>query len=110
MKTKKNRTTDDVKNIILRVSSVVIMSLSTEILKIATQYTVCNAYTVLALGIIGNAINILVFTQLKIFQGNRSAFYLIVESISNLLYEFVLLSLTILTSIYGDDAAGSFDI
>jgi hypothetical protein len=84
--------------------------MSTEILTFATQYTLYNAYIIITLGVIGNAINILVFTQLKLFRGNRSAFYLTVEGISNLLYEFVSMSLTILTSIYGDDATGRSDI
>lgn len=84
--------------------------MATEILNIATQYTLYNAYTVLTLGIIGNTINLLVFTQLKLFRGNRSAFYFIVETISNLFYEFISLSLTILTSIYGDDATGRSDV
>ncbi len=40
-----------------------------------------NAYINFGLGLIGNLLNILVFTNLKIFCHNRCAFYLIVESI-----------------------------
>jgi hypothetical protein len=84
--------------------------MSTEILNVATQYTVYNGYIILPLGIIGNIINILTFIHLKLFRGNRSAFCLTVEGISNLTYEFTSMSLTILTSIYGDDATGRSDI
>ncbi|UJR07456.1 hypothetical protein I4U23_011745 [Adineta vaga] len=82
---------------------------SVDILHFSTQYTLYNAYIILFMGLIGNTINILVFHRLKLFHGNRSAFFLITESISNILYEFVSMSLTILTSIYGDDATGRSD-
>ncbi len=48
--------------------------------------------------------NILTFTQLRLFRDNRSAFYLTVESTSSFLYQFFYLTVTILTAIYGDDA------
>ena len=38
-------------------------------------------YINFGLGLIGNILNILVFTKLKIFHHNRCAFYLIAESI-----------------------------
>ncbi|CAF1341585.1 unnamed protein product [Adineta ricciae] len=53
---------------------------------------------------IGNTLNILTFTQLKLFQNNRSAFYLTVESISNLLNQLLFIAINILISLYGDDA------
>jgi hypothetical protein len=62
------------------------------------------------LGVVGNSLNILVFTQFKLFRDNRCAFYIIVESISNFIYQCVSISLTILTSIYGDDATGRSSI
>jgi hypothetical protein len=83
-------------------------STAIEILNFSTQYSFYSGYILFAFGIIGNAINILVFTQLKLFRGNRSAFYLIVESISSLFYQFVSFTLTIFTSIYGDDGTGRF--
>jgi hypothetical protein len=75
----------------------------TEILQFATQYSVYSGCILFISGLIGNILNILVFTQLKQFRDNRWAFYLTVDSISNFLYQFVYISLTILTTIYGDD-------
>jgi hypothetical protein len=83
-------------------------STATEFLDYAVQYTLYTGYILFAFGIIGNAINILVFTQLKLFRGNRGAFYLIVESISSLFYQFISFTSTIFTSIYGNDGTGRF--
>jgi hypothetical protein len=80
--------------------------MSGEILKFVSQYSLYSGCITFTLGIIGNFLNILVFTQLKQFRNNRCAFYLTVESISNFLYQFISITLTILTSIYGDDATG----
>jgi hypothetical protein len=80
--------------------------MSTEILNFVTQYTIYSGCITFALGIIGNPLNILVFTQLKLFRGNRCAFYLTVDSICNFLYQFLSISITILTSIYGNDGTG----
>jgi len=43
-------------------------------------YSYCT-YIIFGCGLIGNLLNILVFTNLKIFRHNRCAFYLIVDSI-----------------------------
>jgi hypothetical protein len=83
-------------------------STAIEILNAARQYTLTSGYILFAFGIIGNALNVLVFTQLKLFRGNRCAFYLTVESIASFLYQLFYISLTILTSIYGDDGSGRF--
>ena len=80
--------------------------MSTEILRIATQYSVYAGCIMFVFGVIGNILNILTFTQLKIFRGNRWAFYLIVESICSCLYQFVYFTIAILTIIYGDDGTG----
>ena len=47
---------------------------------------------ILCIGIVGNFLNIIVFAKLKLFRGNRSAFYLTVESVVNiyLLFDTVL--------------------
>ncbi|CAF1025647.1 unnamed protein product [Adineta steineri] len=81
-------------------------SVSDGILKFATQYSFYSGFIIFSFGIIGNALNLLVFTQLKLFRTNRCAFYITIESISNFFYQFLSISLTILTSIYGDDATG----
>ncbi len=80
--------------------------MSTEILQFAIQYSNYSGCITFVLGVIGNALNILVFTQLKVFRDNRSAFYLTVDSTVNFFYQFVQISVTILTVIYGDDATG----
>ncbi len=83
-------------------------STAIEILNCAIQYTLYNGYILFAFGITGNAINVLVFTQLKLFRNNRSAFYLTAESISSCVYQLINFTMTIFTSIYGDDGTGHF--
>ncbi|CAF0877044.1 unnamed protein product [Adineta steineri] len=83
-------------------------SVSDGILNFATQYSIYTGYITFTFGLIGNVLNLLVFTQLKLFRSNGCAFYITIESISNLLYQFLTISLTILTSISGDDATGRF--
>jgi hypothetical protein len=74
------------------------------ILQFTAQYWTYAGSITFATGIIGNIINILVFTNFKFFRNNRCIFYLIIESISDFLYQFFSISLTIPTSIYGDDS------
>ncbi|CAF1380569.1 unnamed protein product [Adineta steineri] len=81
-------------------------SVSDGILKFAAQYSIYTGSIAFIFGIIGNALNIFVFTQLKLFRTNRCIFYMTIESISNFIYQFLSITLTILTSIYGDDATG----
>ncbi len=60
------------------------MSKSSEVFNfiVASQvFSTYSTYFTFGLGFIGNLLNILVFTNLKIFRLNRCAFYLIVESI-----------------------------
>ncbi|CAF4285811.1 unnamed protein product, partial [Adineta steineri] len=85
-------------------------SVSDGILKIATQYSIYSGSIIIGLGFIGNALNLLVFTQLKLFRTNRCAFYITIESIFNFIYQFVYISLTVLISTYGDDATERFFI
>ncbi len=80
--------------------------MSTEILQFVKQYSVYSGYIIFTSGVIGNILNILTFTQLKLFRDNRSAFYLTVESTCSLIIQFLNLIVTILTAIYGDDATG----
>ncbi|CAF1080573.1 unnamed protein product [Adineta steineri] len=81
-------------------------SVSDGIRKFATQYSIYTGCMIFSFGVIGNVLNLLVFTQLKLFRTNRCAFYITIESISNLIYQFLSISVTILTTIYGDDATG----
>ncbi|CAF1525566.1 unnamed protein product [Adineta steineri] len=79
-------------------------SISDGILKFATQYSIYSGFIVFSFGVIGNVLNLVVFTQLKLFRTNRCTFYITIESISNLIYQFFSISLTMLITIYGDDA------
>ncbi|CAF1183304.1 unnamed protein product [Adineta steineri] len=85
-------------------------SVSNGILKFATQYSLYTGCITFGFGVIGNVLNLLVFTQLKLFRTNRCVFYITIESISNLFYQFFSMSLTMLISIYGDDATGRSSI
>ncbi|CAF0802365.1 unnamed protein product [Adineta steineri] len=81
-------------------------SVSDGILKFATQYSLYTGYITFSFGIIGNVLNLLVFTQLKQFRTNRCAFYITIESISNLIYQIFYISLTVSASVYGDAITG----
>ncbi|CAF3104469.1 unnamed protein product [Rotaria sp. Silwood2] len=69
-------------------------SLSTAqlIVSIAEYYTIYTGFITLFFGIFGNISLIFVLTRLRIFRGNPSAFYLIVESITNSLQMALLLT------------------
>ncbi|CAF1449808.1 unnamed protein product [Rotaria sordida] len=62
-------------------------SLSTAqlILNASYQLTIYVSFIILFSGIFGHIANIFVYTRLKIFRGNPSAFYLIAESIADIL-------------------------
>jgi hypothetical protein len=77
------------------------------ILQIANQFSVYVGCISISVGIIGNAINIFVFTHLKFFRTNRCVFYLIIESISDIIYQFYNISLTLFKSLYGNDLSGN---
>ncbi|UJR16888.1 hypothetical protein I4U23_003786 [Adineta vaga] len=79
-----------------------------EILALTKQLSFYSGCILFFLGLIGNTINILVFTQVKLFRNDRSAFYLTVEAFSNLLYEFINITSTVLTLIYGNDGTERF--
>jgi len=49
----------------------------------AEQYSFYTTLIILIFGFIGNILNIIVFLNLKIFQKNQCAFYLIIESLIN---------------------------
>ena len=80
--------------------------MSARILEFSVQYSVYTGYMIVISGLIGNVLNILVFTQLKLFRNNRSAFYLTVESISSVFNQLLNITVIILTIVYGDDATG----
>lgn len=64
------------------------MSNETYVLNIIVASQIFSSYSTyinFIIGLIGNLLNILVFTNLKIFRFNRCAFYLIAESIYNII-------------------------
>ena len=75
------------------------------ILYLTQKYSLYFSTGVLILGIIGNTINILVFTSIKAFRNNQCALYLIVEALANLfqltIYFFIILSIIV----YSNDPA-----
>ena len=54
-------------------------------LTISEQPSIYVVFTIFPLGLIGNLLNILSFTNLKIFRHNRFAFYLSAESFVNII-------------------------
>ena len=82
--------------------------MSTAILNFATQFTLYSGYFLFSFGIVGNIINIFVFTRFKLFRSNSCAFYLTVEAFSNLLYVLLTITVTLFTTVYGDDGTGRF--
>ena len=77
--------------------------LAKEIRHIGDIYMLFAGIFNLVMGIVGNLLMILVFTTLRIFKGNQSAFYLTIESISNIGLLLVLHLPRILNALLGYD-------
>jgi hypothetical protein len=69
------------------------------------RYSFYANYITFVFGFIGNILNILVFGKLKLFRNNRSAFYLIVESIADILILCINVLPEIFQLIHGTDPA-----
>ena len=82
------------------------LTTTVNILNDTRKYILYIYYFILLLGFIGNILNILVFTQFKLFRGNRWAFYLTIESMVDTVYDIVLLISNILQTIYEHDPQG----
>lgn len=78
-------------------------STATAILNVVSQYPRYSSCTIFFVGVVGNALNILAFSQLKLFRRNRCAFFLVVESIINTGYLIVYVTNNILMAAYGND-------
>ncbi len=73
------------------------------IVRVNKDYTLVTNLITFSFGIIGNLLNILMFTKLKIFRNNQCIFYLLAESfvdIVSLIYYFII---RFLSSQYGSD-------
>jgi hypothetical protein len=75
--------------------------ISETILRITSQYSTYSTWVIMTAGILGNVINILIFTHLKFFRNNPCIFYLIIETISSIVYQLFSMISFILTLIYG---------
>ena len=53
------------------------------ILDISDHFVVYTSIIILAMGLIGNILNIMIFTGLRMFRGNQSAFYIVVASFAD---------------------------
>jgi hypothetical protein len=58
--------------------------ITSSIISITRSYLLYSGIVIVPIGVIGNALNILVFNNLKIFRGNPCSFYFNVESIINI--------------------------
>ena len=75
----------------------------TSLLTFTKEYSLITILLTLILGIVGNSLNILIFTKLKIFQNNQCIFYLLAESIVNLIAVIFYFTVRMLSYRYGSD-------
>ncbi|CAF1269949.1 unnamed protein product [Adineta ricciae] len=80
------------------------------LLRDAQQLSLYFGLSLLVFGIIGNGINILVFTKVRIYRINPCTFYFLMGSIDNLFYICLNLTIRLLTDSYGVDIYGGSDI
>ena len=52
---------------------------------ISNQFVIYSSFIIIIMGLIGNMLNILIFTGLKIFRGNQSVFYIVIASFADCL-------------------------
>ncbi|CAF1034794.1 unnamed protein product [Adineta steineri] len=82
-------------------------SMAIDILHFTQQYSLYSTSFIFIIGTIGNLLNILIFTTLKIFRNNECVLYVVIEAIANIfqLTTFTLISL--LSAVYQTDPANS---
>jgi len=73
------------------------------LLTFSKYYTISTSCITFILGFIGNLLNILTFTKVKIFRNNQCIFYLIVESIVDLVAVIYYFIIRLLSFQYGSD-------
>lgn len=79
------------------------MSNPQEILGFAERFSWYFTISLFAVGLLGNTINLLVFTTLKLFRANQFVFYLTVETSVNICQLTVLFTMYLLPTIYQYD-------
>ncbi|CAF1081327.1 unnamed protein product [Rotaria sordida] len=82
-------------------------STALNILLISQKYGLYTSYIVLTTGIIGNFLNIFIFTNFKAFQNNQCVLYFVTESISNICQLITFFLIRLLTILNGIDPASS---
>ncbi|CAF1171041.1 unnamed protein product [Adineta steineri] len=78
-----------------------------DILRFSQQYSLYSTSFLFTIGAIGNLLNILVFTTLKIFRNNQCVLYVVTESIANIFQLTTFALIFILPAIYLTDPASS---
>ena len=78
-----------------------------EIFSISQKYSAISTIIIFILAIIGNTINILVFTFFKAFRNNQCALYLIVEALANLLQLTIYFFIHLFILTHGQDSGAS---
>lgn len=82
-------------------------STSLNILLITQTCARYSTFIIFTAGVIGNFLNILVFSTLKIFRNNQCVLYFTTESIANIFQLIVFFLIGLLTQIYETDPANS---
>jgi len=78
-------------------------SIDIQVLLNVQSYILYFDYIIFVVGIVGNSLNLLLFTKLKLFRNNRCTFYLIVESLANIVTLIQYFIPQIFQLIYGTD-------
>ncbi|CAF1189376.1 unnamed protein product [Adineta steineri] len=82
-------------------------SMAIDILRFTQQYSLYSTSFIFTIGTIGNLLNILVFTTLKLFRNNQCVLYVVAESIANIFQLTIFALIYILIALYQTDPAGS---
>ncbi|CAF4391123.1 unnamed protein product, partial [Rotaria sordida] len=82
-------------------------STAIDILRISQKYTLYISYIILIIGIIGNFLNIFVFTNFKAFRNNQCVLYFVTESISNICQLIIYFVIYVLVTPNGIDPGNS---
>ncbi|CAF1171059.1 unnamed protein product [Adineta steineri] len=78
-----------------------------DILHFTQQYSLYSTSVLFTIGAIGNLLNILIFTTLKLFRNNQCVLYVVTESISNIIQLTTFALVYQLPAIYLTDPASS---
>ncbi|CAF3308855.1 unnamed protein product [Rotaria sp. Silwood2] len=82
-------------------------STALDILHISQKYALYTSYITLITGIIGNFLNIFIFTSFKAFRNSQCVLYFVTESISNICQLMTFFLIRLLTSLNDIDPANS---